>query len=441
MNERNVCVGDVFAIGEGGAVLQVSLPRQPCYKLNHRFQLKNFAPNTYKLSRTGWYYRCLAEGYVQAGDRVVLRERKWPQWTIERVQEYLHRNLQDCAVNEELAKIEELGEESRNNFQKRVKKHKAQTNDIVQKAKWRKFTITEKERQTPRIYSFTLTAANKNTEGEKLDPGTHATIRLPNGLLRTYSIVSGSQNKFQLGIALEEQSRGGSRYLHESTSIGDIIEVGVFSEPISIPKASSNHLFIIGGIGITAFLPLFEHYRDVHYNFEVHYAVRSADEVPFRDRLDPLVDYIHYYDRSLGERMDINNILSTLSWNTHIYVCGPTRMILAVKAAATLAGFEEGDVHYEAFHADVTGDPFEAEVVNRDGKVVQVKGEESLLEALRSVFGDVESSCEVGNCGTCKVGLLRGRVEHRGSGLSSDETATAMLSCVSRGIGRIAIKI
>ena len=440
MNERNVCIGDVFAIGDGGAVLQVSLPRQPCYKLNHRFQLKNFAPNTYKLSRTGWYYRCLAEGYVQAGDRVVLRERKWPQWTVERVQEYLHRNLQDHAMNEELAKIEALGEESRSNFQKRVKKYKALADVNVQKAKWRKFVLTEKERQTPRISSFTLAAASKITEGG-LDPGTHATIRLPNGLVRSYSIVSGSHNDFQLGIALKEQSRGGSRYLHESTSVGDTIEVGAFSEPIPVAKASSNHLFIIGGIGITAFLPLFEHFRDVHYNFEVHYAVRSADEVPFRKRLQLLDDYVHYYDRSLGERMDINNILGTLSWNTHVYVCGPTRMNLAVKAAAALAGLEEGDVHYEAFHADVTGDPFEAEVVNRAGKIVQVKGEESLLEALRSVFGDVESSCEVGNCGTCKVGLMRGRVEHRGSGLSSDEKTTAMLSCVSRGIGRIAIEI
>lgn len=93
------------------------------------------------------------------------------------------------------------------------------------------------------------------------------------------------------------------------------------------------------------------------------------------------------------------------------------------------------------FQADATGVPFEAEIVNRDGKIVQVKNEESLFKALRSVFGDFESSCEVGNCGTCKVGLLRARVEHRGSGLSSEEEATAMLSCVSRGVDRIAIGI
>lgn len=55
MNERNVCIGDVVRIGDT-VELQVVLPRQPCFKLNHRFQLRNFAPQTYAKSRTGWYY-------------------------------------------------------------------------------------------------------------------------------------------------------------------------------------------------------------------------------------------------------------------------------------------------------------------------------------------------------------------------------------------------
>jgi MOSC domain-containing protein YiiM len=55
MNERNVCIGDVISVGDE-VLLEVSLPRQPCFKLNHRFGLKNFAPVTYRTSRTGWYY-------------------------------------------------------------------------------------------------------------------------------------------------------------------------------------------------------------------------------------------------------------------------------------------------------------------------------------------------------------------------------------------------
>ncbi|KZL76203.1 MOSC domain-containing protein [Colletotrichum tofieldiae] len=440
MNERNVCIGDVIAVGDE-VVLQVSLPRQPCYKLNHRFQLKNFAPSTFKTSRTGWYYRVLKEGTVKAGDEIRLVERKWPKWTIERIQEYLHRNQNDLAMNEELAAIEELGKESRGAFQRRVAKAKAQ--EKREKGdKWRDFKVIEKTTQTPRIASFVLEAVNPKESTEYLQPGAHAKLKLPNGLLRSYSIVSGDRNKFELGIALEDKSRGGSRYLHESMAIGDVLQIGRITTDVQVASASSNHVFIVGGIGITAFLALAEGYHEVHYNFEMHYAVRSAADVPFRSRLEALGRSVRLYDRSKGERMDIDDIMRTLKWNSHVYVCGPTRMMVAAKKAAEECGLEENDVHFEAFSADTSGDPFEVEVINREGKVLKVGEEETLLEVLkREVGGDVESSCEVGNCGTCKVGLKTGRVDHRGTALTPEDKAGSMLSCVSRGIGRISIAI
>jgi MOSC domain-containing protein YiiM len=98
MNERNICIGDIIRVGEeDGVLLQVSLPRQPCFKLNHRFGIKGFAAQTWKKSRTGWYYRVLEEGWVEVGDAITLVERKYPDWTIERVQEYLHRDRENLA--------------------------------------------------------------------------------------------------------------------------------------------------------------------------------------------------------------------------------------------------------------------------------------------------------------------------------------------------------
>ena len=139
--------------------------------------------------------------------------------------------------------------------------------------------------------------------------------------------------------------------------------------------------------------------------------------------------------------MDIGKIVKTLPWNSHLYVCGPNRMMEATKAAADENCIPPGEVHYEAFAADVSGDPFEAEVANKGGKIVKVGEDESLLEALRREFGDVPSSCEVGNCGTCKVTLRSGAVDHRGVALLPEEKETAMLACVSRGIGRIGIEV
>lgn len=107
---------------------------------------------------------------------------------------------------------------------------------------------------------------------------------------------------------------------------------------------------------------------------------------------------------------------------------------------ANKCGLGEDEIHFEAFSADATGDPFEAEIINRGGQVFKVAGEEALLEVLRKNF-DVPSSCEVGNCGTCRVTLKSGNVEHRGTALTAEDKKEAMLSCVSRGIGRIAIEI
>lgn len=102
MNERNVCIGDKVRIGD--VLLQVSLPRQPCFKLNHRFNLKAFSSQTWKKSRTGWYYRVLEEGWMQAGDEIILVERLNPTWTIERVQEYLHRDKSNLEMLLEVGK-------------------------------------------------------------------------------------------------------------------------------------------------------------------------------------------------------------------------------------------------------------------------------------------------------------------------------------------------
>lgn len=107
------------------------------------------------------------------------------------------------------------------------------------------------------------------------------------------------------------------------------------------------------------------------------------------------------------------------------------------------AGLAPDEVHFEAFAANTSGDPFEAVVANRGGAIVSVGGEETLLEALQRQFGvdEVSSSCEVGNCGTCNIKLKSGRVEHRGTSLTEDEKLYTMLSCVSRGVGRIAVEI
>lgn len=451
MNERNVCIGDIYrvvsdntssesTIGEvkadEGLLLQISLPRQPCFKLNHRFNVKNFAAQTTRYSRTGWYYRVLREGWVGAGDTLELIERRWPRWTIERVQEYVHRDRNNLAMLEELARIDDFGNEIKQGLGKRIEALKKTQEKKAEK--WREFELLEKKMLTGRVASLIFQNITQDGEGDELDPGNFVRLRLPNGLIRPYSVVSGNSNKFELGIALEDNSRGGSSFLHKTLQEGDKIHVGNFTASVPINGGASNHIFIAGGIGITAFFTHFDVYDQINFNYQLHYAVQTPKDIPYVDQLKKLGDKCTIYVKSNGERMDIHWILANRKWNSQIYTCGPQRMIDEVQRVSKERSIPQDEVHYEAFQLDTAGDPFTVELA-KSKKVLEVDGEKTLLQTLREAGLEVDSSCETGNCGTCRIEVCSGKVDHRGSGLGEEDKKVAMLSCVSRGLGRIVI--
>lgn len=93
LTEESVCVGDVFRIGT--ATLQVSQARQPCWKLNHRFGMKDMARRVQATGRTGWYYRVLEPGMVAMGDNITLLDRPLPDWTLARILRAFYQDTHD----------------------------------------------------------------------------------------------------------------------------------------------------------------------------------------------------------------------------------------------------------------------------------------------------------------------------------------------------------
>jgi MOSC domain-containing protein YiiM len=65
-SEDNVHIGDVFRIGT--VRLQVSQPRSPCWKINHKFGVAELSRHIAATGITGWYYRVLAPGRIAVGD-------------------------------------------------------------------------------------------------------------------------------------------------------------------------------------------------------------------------------------------------------------------------------------------------------------------------------------------------------------------------------------
>lgn len=82
LTENLMCIGDRLRLGH--ALIEISQGRQPCWKIDHRFQRRGVTARVIESGRCGWYYRVLEPGSVAEGDTVALVERPHPQWTVAR---------------------------------------------------------------------------------------------------------------------------------------------------------------------------------------------------------------------------------------------------------------------------------------------------------------------------------------------------------------------
>lgn len=88
--EADLCVGDVHAIGS--VRLQVSRPRQPCFKFALRFGDNRLPKAMVRNGRAGWYYRVIATGTIDAGDMVTLVDRPNPGFRFDRLLQIINFN-------------------------------------------------------------------------------------------------------------------------------------------------------------------------------------------------------------------------------------------------------------------------------------------------------------------------------------------------------------
>ncbi len=73
LTEETVCIGDTFRLG--GARIQVSQPRSPCWKIDRKFGATGLSRFIAERGVTGWYYRVLQAGNLRTGDALELIER------------------------------------------------------------------------------------------------------------------------------------------------------------------------------------------------------------------------------------------------------------------------------------------------------------------------------------------------------------------------------
>ena len=106
LTEDQVHIGDRFACGT--ALIEVSQPRQPCWKIEHRFGHKGMVAAIIKTGRCGWYFRVIEPGEVQAGDSLERVAVGAAGWSVARVFRALVAGKASPAELAELAALEPL---------------------------------------------------------------------------------------------------------------------------------------------------------------------------------------------------------------------------------------------------------------------------------------------------------------------------------------------
>ncbi len=86
MTEANVYIGDQYQLGE--AIIELSQPRSPCFKLNEQWGLADFAEAMQQQSRCGWLYRVLQPGDVSFDNDLVLISREKHALSVQQVCDY-----------------------------------------------------------------------------------------------------------------------------------------------------------------------------------------------------------------------------------------------------------------------------------------------------------------------------------------------------------------
>lgn len=301
------------------------------------------------------------------------------------------------------------------------------------------------------INSYELADMN-GYELPEATPGSHLDVHLPGGLVRQYSLCGDPGNRYRYTIAVlkEESGRGGSRLLHETLQVQNVVTVGRPRNNFALVQGAGRHVLVGGGIGITPLKTMAHQLAADDRDYVLHYCAKSAEHAAFSQELAALNtrgQVRFYYDGGRhGAGLDIAQLLADRAEGDHLYYCGPGGFMQACAAAS--AHWPAGTVHSEHFKAPVAlptfaddasasaPDTFVVEIAST-GARIDVPAGRSIVDVLAEASIHVETSCVSGLCGSCKVGYLNGTVDHRDFILSEDEQRTCLTTCVSRATSRI----
>ncbi|HSV82753.1 MAG TPA: PDR/VanB family oxidoreductase [Ramlibacter sp.] len=276
--------------------------------------------------------------------------------------------------------------------------------------------------------------------------GSHLDLHLPNGLVRSYSLINapGERHRYLVAVNREQSGRGGSSYLHDQLRVGQTLTVSGPRNHFPLREDARHSVLIGGGIGITPLWSMVQRLSQIGAPWTLHYAARNRETAAFVDRIESLAAvtgrkvHLNFDGGASDRRLDLRAIVENSPADADFYCCGPLPMLEAFESAT--AQRDPIRVHREYFAAPAaataaagTDHAFTVHLA-KTGKTIPVLAGTSILDAVLQAGVDVSYSCMGGICGACVTGVLSGVPDHRDLVLSESEREACdrMVICCSR---------
>jgi len=271
------------------------------------------------------------------------------------------------------------------------------------------------------------------------EAGSHIDLHLPNGLVRSYSLLNppSDQGRYVVGILRDRNSRGGSRFVHEHLRVGIELKISQPRNNFALDSRASHSVLVAGGIGITPIYCMFRQLLALGRSAELNYCARSRREAALLEQIAELgAKVIYHFNDEKDALPDLPGYLAGRPADTHFYCCGPTPMLDAFESACENLGYAHA--HIERFTAaelppaEDAQDSYSVEL-SKSGKTLHIEPGLNLLDVLLEAGCDIEYSCREGVCGSCETRVLEGDIDHRDGVLTKAERAAngSMMVCVS----------
>ncbi|SNB51401.1 Ferredoxin-NADP reductase [Arboricoccus pini] len=324
--------------------------------------------------------------------------------------------------------------------------------------------------ETHDVRTFVFSA--RQPRSFRYEPGQFLTFELEidgQPINRCYTIASTPTRPDLLSITVKRVPGGPvSNWLHDNLRPGMALRaVGPMGEFSSLRHPAGKYLFLSGGSGITPLMSMARAYYDLALGQDIVFlhSARSPDDLIFRHELELMASRDRHFSFVPvcegpgtgqpwhGYRGRLQLLMLRLAvpdfMERTVFTCGPAPYMAAVRAMLQSAAFDMQRYHEESFDFGSTEGQLAPEpetlpaapvaatfkvAFTKSGKTLEVRADQTVLDAARKGGVRLPSSCSKGLCGTCKSKLLEGEVDmkHQGGIRQREIDSGLVLLCCSR---------